>query len=248
MSSGSLSFWLLSVNTPLCTARGSRCLAYYQLIYLSIPFIVAIENRIIIEKPLPPYTIPAMIVSTIAAFLTLYEDVVHPSDDGFNLTDVAGLGLALVASVCNASFYVFLNVVEKNVTNEELNFLQLSFPFIVALPISLSIDDWSVIGNFGTTDGIMLAFYCVGNFLGAVLSVFAVRKLGAPLVTTLLPWRLVIAAAFGTAPLLNEPISVLKAIGLAIVVVTLAAYLWMQYKLSKNVEKKGSLVEEAEQI
>jgi hypothetical protein len=38
----------------------------------------------------------------------------------------------------------------------------------------------------------ILVVYVIGNFLGAFLTVFVVRKLGAPLVSTLLPWRLVV--------------------------------------------------------
>ena len=86
-----------------------------------------------------------MIASTIAAFLTLYDDIsdsISTDAEGFDLLDVAGLGLAMSASVCNASFFVLLNVVPNTITNEEINFLQLGSPGIVALIVASATDDW----------------------------------------------------------------------------------------------------------
>jgi drug/metabolite transporter (DMT)-like permease len=97
-------------------------------------------------------------------------------------------------------------------------------------PLSFLVgEDWSRWWTIGTTDWLVFGAFSFGVLLGAnMVQIGALRHLGAPLVSTLMAWRLV-SALIVAALLLGERLTSLwQGMGALIVLVTITWYLSRQ--------------------
>lgn len=217
--------------TNLLAARYTLAI-YVQLITLMTPFLVALLGAGLLHEPIPPYTGRAIAFSLSGAVLMVSGDV---GATGISLaltpTDWLGIGLAFVSSFFLALYMLIVRRTTRHALPGGVVFFT-QIATLVAITAALSLllrEDWSRWRAMEPVDWVVFAAFSGGVLLGANMGqIGALRHLGAPLVSTLLPWRLVSALAVA-ALLLGERLTTLwQGIGALMVLVTLSWYLWQQ--------------------
>jgi len=217
--------------TNLLAARFTLAI-YVQLITLMTPFLVALLSATLLREPIPPYTGRAIVFSLTGALLMMSANV---GATGVSLalapTDWWGIGLAFVSSFFLASYMIIVRrTIHHELPGEVVFFTQVVTLVGITAGLSLLLrEDWSQWRAIGPMDWLVFAAFSGGVLLGANMGqIGALRRLGAPLVSTLLPWRLVSALTVA-ALLLGERLTTLwQGIGALVVLVTLSWYLWQQ--------------------
>lgn len=203
---------------------------YVQLITLMTPFMIAFISALLLHETLPGITLPAMVLSAIGSLLMLSSEI-GAGGIRFALTesDWIGIGLAL-ASALFLAFYMI--AVRRTARIELSGFVVLLFQSAViaatSLVLSLIIgEDWGQWARLTTTDWLVMAVYALVVVVGANgLQIAALRKLGAPVVSSLMGWRLLSTLVLGML-LLDEGLeSWLQVAGMVIVLATVTWYLW----------------------
>jgi len=212
---------------------------YAQLMTLFTPFVVALLNTLFFKEPLPPFTIPSIIFSSIGSFM-MFLSRVFPFQLSISAMDWIGIGLAFGSAVTLAIYMMLISSMksimnQNSVKGEELLFF-LTFPVVLcSLLLSLMImEDWrpwlrlDVFGwfTFGT-----LALFCV--MIGNLLQIGAITKLGAPLVSTLLPFRLISSMVFSAVVLGEQLANAFQLLGALVVCISITLFLWKQNQTKK---------------
>lgn len=209
---------------------------YVQLITLLTPFLVALLSLVIFRAPLPRYTIPAMLLSAFGAILIMGDSLgeANLAQDGTR-QDLLGIGIALASSLLLAFYLVAVQgSIREHIRGETLLVVQLFSLSTVACGLSLlASEDWSPWAGLGALDWFIFAMYALGIMAGAnITQIGAVRHMGAAVVSSAMPWRLV-SALLLAAVLLNERLtSGWQFLGVIIVLATVSWYLWRQRRSS----------------
>ncbi len=214
--------------TNILAARFTPAI-YVQLITLMTPFIVAFLSTLVLRENLPRNTWLALILSALGCLLMLSSEI-DAEGVKFALTrsDWTGIGLALTSAI----FLALYMIAAGRTTRIELSgWTVLMFQSIVIMTISLAIsllagEAWGRWLEIGRRDWAVMGLYTlvvVGWANG--MQIAALRKLGAPVVSSLMGWRLVSTLAVGLL-LLGEGLhSIWQGAGMAIVLATLTWYL-----------------------
>lgn len=219
----------LRAITNLTSARFTLSV-YVQLITQLAPLFVALLSAGIFKEKLPPFTWPAIGLSLLGGFLMMTAET-----GGLALSigskDLLGIGLA-TASVIFLSFYMILvpRATTAKVTSEVVLLVQLIALTTVTGTLSLVIgEDWSRYQVIGWRDWLIFFSFVVFVLLGANLGqVTSLRRLGAPLVSSTMAWRLV-AALVLAGILLGEWLRTpLQLLGAVIVLITITYYVSRQ--------------------
>lgn len=240
--------WLLGLVvvfrsiTNLLAARFTLSI-YVQLITLMTPFIVIIFSRIFLREPAPDYTGRAILFSFIGAVMMMSAGVgVAGVRLALTASDWLGLALAFGSSV-SLAFYM---IIIRNTARHDLPFdAVLVFQSVVimasALTISLIIgEDWSRWLDNGPMDWLVIAAYILLVVFGANgLQIGALRHLGAPMVSSMMAWRLVSALILGGLLLGERLTSWWQFAGALLVLVTITWYLWRQRETRQTDKVKG---------
>lgn len=217
--------------TNLLAARYTLAI-YVQLITLMTPFVVALLSATVFRDRIPPYTGRAITLALLGSILMMSGDV---GQAGVTLAltpdDWLGIGLA-ITSVLFLSLYMIVvrRTAQDNVPAVSVFFTQLITVTVVTLVSSLLIgEEWAQWQRLQLSDWLVFAGFSLGVLLGAnVTQISAIRELGAPMVSSLLAWRLV-SAVVVAGLLLNEQLtSIWQVTGAGIVLVTITWYLWQQ--------------------
>jgi drug/metabolite transporter (DMT)-like permease len=205
---------------------------YVQLITQMTPFLVALLSLTLLRERLPHYTGRAMTLCLLGAVLMMSGniDLTQALPDP-NRLDWLGITLALISSLALAVYMLLVrHSAQRAVPGEAMNVIQLLALFSFSLPVSLALgEDWSRYLALETADWLVFAAFVLGVLVMCNLGqIGALRRLGAPLVSSLLAWRLVGALVVG-ALLLDERLTTLwQVLGAALVLVTITWYLWQQ--------------------
>ena len=229
--------WLFAVIvvlrgiTNLLAARFTLAI-YVQLITLMTPFVVALLSRALLRELIPPYTGRAITLSLMGALLMMSGKVGRAGVQlALTPTDGMGIALAFISTFFLALYMVIVRrTVLDDVPGQAVLFVQVVTLLGMSALLSFLLgEDWSRWRAIGPTDWLIFGAYCLGVLLGANTSqIKALRHLGAPLVSSLLPWRLV-SALFVAALLLDERLtSHWQVVGALMVLVTITWYLWQQ--------------------
>jgi len=229
--------WLFAVIvvlrgiTNLLAARFTLAI-YVQLITLMTPFVVALLSRALLRELIPPYTGRAITLSLMGALLMMSGKVGRAGVQlALTPTDGMGIALAFISAFFLALYMVIVRrTVLDDVPGQAVLFVQVVTLLGMSALLSFLLgEDWSRWRAIGPTDWLIFGVYCLGVLLGANTSqIKALRHLGAPLVSSLLPWRLV-SALFVAALLLDERLtSHWQVVGALMVLVTITWYLWQQ--------------------
>jgi drug/metabolite transporter (DMT)-like permease len=205
---------------------------YVQLVALLTPFLVVLFNRLLLKERAPRFTGPAIVLSFIGALLMLSQSL---GTDGVTLaltgSDWLGLGLAFASSSFLAIYMILVRMTaHEDVPGDAVLVFQTVMIQISALTVSLLIrEDWSVWLHLGGQDwGVFLA-YALLVVLGANgLQISAIRRLGAPMVSSLMGWRLISTLLAGMFLLGEQLTSLWQLAGMVLVLVTVTCYLWIQ--------------------
>lgn len=217
--------------TNMLAARFTLAI-YVQLITLMTPFVVALLSATIFREKLPPYTIPAISLSLLGALLMMSGDI---SGAGISLqlsaSDWLGIAMAFTSSL-SLAFYMLLipRTVKGDVPGEAVFIVQLVTLAIVTGLLSLLIgEDWGRYAVIGLGDWAVFLAFVIFVLLGANLGqISALRHLGAPLVSSMMAWRLISTLSIAALLLGEQLTSIWQVLGALIVLVTITLYLWRQ--------------------
>ncbi len=203
-----------------------------QLINLLAPFMVVLFDRLVNHSKLPKFTIPAITLSLIGGGLIIFGGINNQPLAGLlTTTDGLGLVLALIGTFGIAAYMVIVKHGQQiGLPFEVVYISQVGTMAVLMTGLSLGVgENWQAFGSLDWKSGLALAFVAFGMEIGLkVGNITTLRKLGAPLVSSMLAVRLVAAIFLGWVILGERPESLLQWIGTAIVVVTISWYLSQQ--------------------
>jgi drug/metabolite transporter (DMT)-like permease len=217
--------------TNLLAARFTLAI-YVQLVTLMTPFLVVLLSATLLRDRIPPYTGRAITLALIGALLMMSGDI---SDTGQVLAltagDALGISLALISSLTLALYMLLIRrSLRHRIPGETMLLVQLLSVFAVSLLLSLLLgDDWGRWGQLQAGDWLIFFTFALGVFLGGNLGQIAgLRHLAAPMVSSLLAWRLVSALVVAALLLGERLTSIWQIAGALTVFVTITWYLWQQ--------------------
>ena len=200
-----------------------------QLINLLAPFFVVLLNRVFKTSPLPKYTIPAISLSMIGGGLIIFgglraqtfQMIITPSD---------GLGIML-AFLGTFGIAAYMMIVKRGqqigLPYEVVYISQIGAMMIVMSLLSFGFgENWTGFGQLRWPAVMALLFNAIGVEVGCKLgNITVIRKLGAPLVSSMLAVRLVAALFFSWFILGEQLTTIFQWSGVVLVIVTITAYL-----------------------
>lgn len=205
--------------------------SYVQLANLLTPFLVVGLGAAVYREPIPPRTGIALGLSLIGALAMLSGSMsVGTLQFALQGSEWLGVGLAMVSSLSLALYMLAVRSTAQSRASAEATFAVQLIVITTSTAVLSGIfqEDWSHWLSIGSGDwAVFVAFTLV--VLGANMTqINAIRRLGAPLVSSLQAWRLV-ATLLGSGLILSEWLSTpIQLLGAVIVVSTVSWYLWSQ--------------------
>jgi len=204
---------------------------YVQLIGLLTPFLVVALSRLVLKERVPRFTIPAILLSTLGALLMLSS--VDANGIMFVLTrsDWLGIGLALTSSLFLAMYMILVRrTAGVQISGVAVLAFQTVLIQFVALIISwLTQESWGQWLVIGPQDWVVFVAYVVVVVIAANgLQIASIRRLGAPMVSSLMGWRLVATLSAGMLLLGEHLASPWQVFGMLLVLATVTWYLSQQ--------------------
>jgi drug/metabolite transporter (DMT)-like permease len=206
---------------------------YVLLITLLTPFLVAILSTAVWHERLPRYTGRALALGLLGVLLIIGVDFINgQTQPTADRTDWLGIMLAAASSLLLALYMIAVRrSVIHDIRGEELLVVQLFALMVAGLGLSLLLgESWQAWQQIGAVDWFIFGLLAVGVLAGAnIAQIGSIRHLGAALVSSTMPWRLVSVLAV-SALLLNEHLtSPWQLLGVVIVIATVTWYLWAQH-------------------
>lgn len=204
---------------------------YVQLIGLLTPFIVVLLNRVVLKERAPRFTLPALALITLGALLMMSDVGASGMTITLRETDWIGIGLALASSLFLALYMIF---VRRTAHTAASGVAVLAFQTVLiqlsALALSLLWgEDWGRWRTLSAQDwGVFIVYSLLVVVLANGLQIAAIRRLGAPMVSSLMGWRLVATLSMGMLLLSEHLTSLWQGIGMALVLSTITWYLSRQ--------------------
>ena len=205
---------------------------YVQLVGLLTPFLVVMLNRLLLQEKPPRHTGAAIALSTVGTLLMISQWL---GRDGLSFalssSDWLGIGLAFGSSLFLALYMILVRrTAQKDIPGEAVLALQTVLTQLGALAISFWIgENWSQWQRLTPMGWGVFAAYVLLVVIGANgLQIASIRHLGAPLVSSLMGWRLVNTLAASIVLLGEHLRSPWQALGMAIMLVTVTWYLSSQ--------------------
>jgi len=228
---------IVVVRTILLTFAVRLTKAYIvQLISLLAPFIVVILNRFFINTPLPKNTFPAITLSLIGGALMIFGGLTDGSLEGIlTVEDSLGALFALLGTFGIAAYMMIVKRGEQIGLTFEIVYTSQIGTITVLMPfMSLCIgEDWSLLTTMDWRAGFAFLFNAIGMEIGCKIgNITILRKLGAPLVSSMFAVRLVAALFLGWIFLGERLDSPLQWVGALLVVVTVTLFLSHQGQIS----------------
>jgi drug/metabolite transporter (DMT)-like permease len=220
--------------TNLLAARFTLAI-YVQLITLMTPFLVALLSATLLRDRIPPYTGRAITIALIGALLMMSGDISEPGAPlALGPNDWLGIGLAFSSTFALALYMILIRRgVRHQIRGETMFLVQMLAIAAFSLPVSFLVgSDWTQFGRLSVGDWLIFALFSLGVLFGANMGqIGALRHLGAPMVSSLMAWRLVSALVVALLLLDERLTSLWQALGALIVLVTISWYLWQQRRI-----------------
>ncbi len=201
---------------------------YVQLMTLMTPFLIALLSFFVLRERLPRGALTAMALSFVGSLLMLSSNLAGGGlHFALERSDLLGIGLALASAVFLA---LYMLSVRRTMTTpvSALGVLLFQSAVIFAVSITLSLllgEDWSRWGALQPSDWVVFVIFAILILSGAnALQIVALRRLGAPVVSSLMGWRLVSTLLVGML-LLGEGLQGwVQGLGMVIVLATVTWY------------------------
>lgn len=205
---------------------------YVQLANLLTPFLVVGVGVLAYHEAIPHRTGTALALSLIGALLMLTSEtsagslsfVLKPSE-------WLGVGLALISSLALALYMLAVRHTHTQRVSGEATFMvQLTVLILTSGLLSAAFgEDWSRWGHLQASDWLIFFVFTIMIVFGANLTqIQALRRLGAPLVSSMQAWRLVATLICGGLLLGEWLHTPLQIIGVLLVITVVSWYLWQQ--------------------
>jgi len=224
---------IVVVRTILLTFAARFTKVYIvQLINLLAPFLVVLLNHIFIKKPLPRFTLPAISISLVGGALMVFGGLVN-QPMAFLLTpeDILGMLFAFLATFGIAGYMMIVKRGEVIGLPFEIVYIsQIGTLTLLMGGLSLATgEDWSAFLDMDWRAILAFIAIAIGVEIGCKIgNITTLRKLGAPLVSSMLAVRLVAALFFGWIILGEQLTSIYQWIGMVLVVGVVTGYLVYQ--------------------
>ena len=187
---------------------------------------------------MPPYTKRAILATFVGAILMLASDISRTSINfNLELNDRIGIGLAIGTGVL---FALHMMVVRRGAQNNLHPSQMLVFQGSMLTPPALVTsfllkEDWAPWLRLPTIDILAILVFIVLVPIGANISnITSIARIGAPAVSSLMPWRLVVTLAIGWLVLNEKLVNSWEVIGAITVFLAVGWYLLMQWKQRNN--------------
>ncbi|MFO7631675.1 MAG: DMT family transporter [Caldilinea sp.] len=204
---------------------------YVQLIGLLTPFLVVLLSRLVLKERAPRFTVPAILLSTVGALMMLSTFGADGLTIALTKSDWLGIGLALTSSLFLAMYMILVRRTAR-VRISAVAVLAFQTALIQASALALSLlwdEPWGQWLVLEPKDWAVFAAYVLIVVVGANgLQIAAIRRLGAPMVSSLMGWRLVATLGAGILLLGEYLTSPLQAAGMIVVLGTVTWYLSQQ--------------------
>ena len=205
---------------------------YIQVIYLMTPFVVALLSKMVLRESLPKHTFKALTIALVGALLIMSGSLTDTAvSTSTSRNDLLGISFALASTLFLALYMLIARRTAKhNAPGEALLIVHLLFLFVFSSLMSFlfqeNLTEW---GTLGQSDWIIFIIYSLGILMGANLGqIRSIQKLGAPLVSSMMPIRLVSALLFAGLLLGERLSSGWQVLGTAVVIITITWYLRQQ--------------------
>lgn len=233
--------WLLALMAIMRTATGNLAArftiaSFVQLFTLMTPFIVVLLNGLFFKEKLPKFTVWAITLCSVGAVLMLSKDLTQSGlSFQFSSSDILGIGFAIASAVFTA---LYLLTVRNAVKYSELppalilNF-QVTAIFLATTITSIflrePLEPWM---NLSLVDwGVVFLYFLIVVFGSNALLILALKYVSAPVVSSMMAWRLVVTVAIAFLVLGERLESVSQILGALLVVATVTWYLWQQREI-----------------
>lgn len=213
--------------TNVLAARFTMAI-YVQLMTLMTPFLIALLSYFVLRERLSRATLTAMGLSFAGSLLMLSSNL---EGGGLHFalgrSDLAGIGLALASAIFLALYMLAVRrTMTTSVSALGVLFFQSFVIFTVSLTLSFILgEDWGRWGALQARDWVIFVVFSLLILSGANgLQIVALRRLGAPMVSSLMGWRLVSTLLVGMV-LLGEGLhGWVQLLGMTIVLATVTWY------------------------
>ena len=201
---------------------------YVQLMTLMTPFLIALLSFFVLRERLPRGTLMAMALSLVGSMLMLSSNLAGGGlHFALDPVDLLGIGLALASAVFLA---LYMLAVRRTMTTAVSGLGVLLFQSVVIFTVSLTLslalgEDWGRWLSLQPSDWAIFVVFALLILSGAnALQIVALRRVGAPVVSSLMGWRLVSTLLVGML-LLGEGLhGWVQLVGMAIVLATVTWY------------------------
>ena len=217
--------------TNLLAARFTLSI-YVQLINQMTPFVVAVISLVLLREKLPRYTGRAITLCLGGAVLMMSGNLGQAATaTAVSRQDALGITLAVASTVFLAIYMILVRrTATKAIPAQALLIVHLVSLFTFSATTSLILgEDLARWTQLGVNDWLVFAAFSLGVLLLSNLAQLnAIGTLGAPMMSSMMAWRLVSALVVG-ALLLNERLTSLwQLLGALVVLVTITWYLRQQ--------------------
>ena len=221
----------LRVGSNMMAAKFTEA-TFIQLIGLTTPFMVVVLSWVILRENAPRYTKRAIALTFIGAILVLSADV-GTGGLRFDLSrsDYIGMSFAVAVTIFLSLYMIMIRKGAKaNLPPMQMLIFQGGFMIIPTLIASLLLgEDWGTWLTISPQAALIVAMFAlVVTILSNTLNINAIARIGAPAVSSLMPWRLIVTLATAWIVLGERLDSVWQVLGAAIVFLTVTWYLWMR--------------------
>ena len=204
---------------------------YVQLIGLLTPFLVVLLSRLLLKERAPRFTLPALLLSTLGALLMMTQPGAQGLTVALTASDWLGIGLALGSS----SFLAMYMILVRRTTHTRASGVAvLAFQTVLIQISALCLswlwgEDWGRWREIGAQDwAVFVAYALLVVVIANGLQIAAIRRLGAPMVSSMMGWRLVATLSAGMFLLGEQLTSPWQGAGMLLVLVTITWYLSQQ--------------------
>ncbi|MFN2303158.1 MAG: DMT family transporter, partial [Anaerolineales bacterium] len=215
-----------------------------QLINLLAPFLVVLLNRVFSKESLPKYIFIAITISLLGGGLMILGGKVNdPSRIVFSSTDWIGVVLAFLGTFGIAAYMVIVKRSHRiGLPFEVVYIAQIGTMSVLMAILSLVTEEnWAPFLLMDWRAVLAFLSVAIGVEIGCKIGNIAVlRKLGAPLVSSMLALRLVAALFLGWIILGEQLESELQWVGAIIVVITITWFLSSQIRVREYLEPELS--------
>lgn len=204
---------------------------YIQLIGLLTPFLVVLLDRVVLKARPPRFTWPALSLITLGALLMMSDIDTAGVTMALTENDWIGIGLALASSLFLALYMI---LVRRTAHTAASGVAVLAFQTVLiqlsALFLSILWGEaWGRWREIGVQDwGVFVAYSLGVVVLANGLQIAAIRRLGAPMVSSLMGWRLVATLSMGIVLLGERLTSLWQGVGMLLVLGAITWYLSRQ--------------------